>query len=460
MKKSVVVLLSIMLACILFFCACEEEPEPSGDVLEFSSEIYVLLSDGKKEISNRYESDFFRNDSRVFDKNLALLSYALAASTSPENAVKTLGSMWFDNLEQHWNGDDDINGCSYVIGSRKVGDSNLVAIYIKGIDYNVEWAGNLTIGALGNHAGFETAAAEVYAALKEYLAANNLNDNLKIWITGYSRGGAITDVLAYDIITKKEVAIQQENLFVYAFEPPASLSSNAIAEEYQCIHNFYAESDLIPSIPPAITSADYGLSRPGTDLKTDSSVDRVNGFLHQYVDPDVSMPAFTAGAFVSGDSYTNPAEFLACFIKGVTSATEDATAASLENRDKYYSTIQNRLPYLVKTLMKNNRAGVNALIEYITIHKDELMTIFFRWVVGDGFYEDLAPILDSCGTEYVASDLKAACSVLPSLYLNIKLDAFLLNIAGDDSMISNVKYIISCHYPEVCYALLKGYSEN
>ena len=449
-----------MLVCLLFFCACKHEPEPSGDSVEFSSEIYVLLKDGKKEISNRYESEFFCRDARVFDKDLALLSYALAAATSPENALKILKSIWFDNLEQHWNGDDDINGCSYIIGRRKVGDSNLVAVYIKGIDYNVEWAGNLTIGALGNHEGFETAAAEVYAALKEYLAANNLKDNLKIWITGYSRAGAITDVLAYDIITKKEITIAQENLFVYAFEPPASLSSDAIAEEYQCIHNFFAEADLIPSVPPAIESADYGLSRPGTDLKTDSSVDRVNGCLHQYVDPDVSMPEFTPGEFVSGDSFTNPAEFLACFIKGATGATDDATAASLESRAKFYSTIQNRLPYLVKILMKNNRTGVNALIQYITDHKDDLMSIFFKWVVGDGFYEDLSSILDSCGTEYVVSDLKAACSILPSLYLNIKLDTFLLNIAGDGSIIANVKYIISCHYPEVCYALLMGYPES
>ena len=38
--------------------------------------------------------------------SFAFLSYALAASTSADNAVKTLKTMYFDNLEQHWNDDD------------------------------------------------------------------------------------------------------------------------------------------------------------------------------------------------------------------------------------------------------------------------------------------------------------------------------------------------------------------
>ena len=454
MKRTVIIVLSVMLAC-LFFCACRQEPESPADKIVFYSEINVQLKSGKREILNIYETDFFRKDACVFDKSLALLSYALAAANSEDNAVDTFNKMGFDNLKQHWNGDSDIDGCSYVIGHRKVDDSELVAVYIKGIGYNVEWAGNMMMGGSGNHYGFETAAAEVYTALKDYLAANYPGKSPKLWITGYSRGGAITDALAYNILTQKEINIEQKDLFVYAFEPPASVSSDAISEEYPCIHNFFVEADLVASIPPAIPSVDYGLSHPGVDVKMASSVDRVSECLHKYVDSGINMPEFT-----SADDYADPAEFLTYFIKGATSAAEDESAASLESRAKYYSTIQGRLTYLVEVLMKNNRAGLGALIQYISDNKDQLMSLFLRWIAADGFYNDLCPLLDSCGTEYVATDLETACSILPSLYLNANLDVFLLGFVSDEGKINNVKYIISCHYPEVCYALLKGYQEN
>lgn len=449
MKKSVIKIFSVLLVCLLIFCACSNEP--SADRIMFHSEIDVLLKSGKKRILNRYESAFFNEDARVFDKDLALLSYALAASTSEDNAVKTLKAMRFDNLVHHWNDDSSINGCSYVIGHRKVYDHNLVAVYIRGIGYSVEWAGNMTIGESGNHAGFETAAAEVYSALKDYLNVYCPEGNFKLWITGYSRAAALTDVLAYSIIRQEEIQIAQKDLFVYAFEPPASVSDE-IVEGFPCIHNIFVESDIVASIPPAIQTADYGLSRPGTEIKMKSSANRVNTALHKYVGPDVDMPEFTPG-----DDYSDPAQFLEYFIKGVTGTAEDPSAASLESREKFYTTIQTRLTYLTEVLMKNNRAGLSALMQYISDNKDQLITIFFRWIADDGFYNDLKPILDSCGTEYEPSELKTACTLLPSLYLNANLDIFLLTLEADESMQNNAMYIVSCHYPEVCYALLKGY---
>ena len=140
---------------------------------------------------------------------------------------------------------------------------------------------SMTIGESGNHEGFETAATEVYSALKEYLEQYCPQGNLKLWITGYSRAAALSDVLAVKIISNGEVEVSQKDLFVYAFEPPVSVSSDiANNEDYTCIHNIYVESDIVPSIAPAIESADYGLSRPGVDLKMDVTVDGLEAGIH------------------------------------------------------------------------------------------------------------------------------------------------------------------------------------
>lgn len=310
----------------------------------------------------------------------------------------------------------------------------------------------MTIGESGNHEGFETAAEEVYSALKNYLSEYCSEKSIKLWITGYSRAAALSDVLAVKIISNGEVEVSQKDLFVYAFEPPASVSSDTVNnEKYTCIHNIFVESDIVASIPPTIESADYGMCRPGVDLKMDVTVDGLEDSLHKYVGKDVDMPEFTPG-----DGYTDPSEFLEYFLEGLTSATTDPEAASLESREKFYSTIQSRLSYLAEVLMKNNRAGIGALTEYISEHKDELALIIFRWIGDDGFYNDLAPILDSCGTEYDTAELKTACSIIPSLYKNTDFDIFLLGFVADSSKATNAMYTVSCHYPEVCYALLNA----
>ena len=445
MKKHLINLfVPFLLVFVLLFCACQQDPTPAPeDEITFSSEIDVLLKSGTTTIRNVYRSDYFRDDACDFDKDLALLSFALADSTSNDNVVNTLTAMKFSNLEQHWNSSGDISRCSFVIGHRKVDDSELIAVYIKGTNYNTEWAGNLTIGADGNHEGFSHAANEVYIALKDYIAAYYSKKNIKLWITGYSRAAAISNVVAFNIIEKKELKIKQSDLFVYAFETPSSISSDK-AKEYQCVHNIMAESDIVASIPPAA----YGLSRVGTDHKMASDPIKVTACLHVFVDPDINMPTFTPG-----DDYADPAEFLEYFLNLIMVAApeEQPQAPSFESRSSYYSTIQTRLAYLVEILMKDNRAGLGALMEFLT-EKGYMYAL--SWLMTEGlFYTDLKPLLDAKEIDYNAERLETACSLVFNLKDNTNLisNAASLLLAKD-----NVMYIINCHYPEVCYALLKG----
>ena len=445
MKKHLINLfVPFLLVFVLLFCACQQDPTPAPeDEITFSSEIDVLLKSGTTTIRNVYRSDYFRDDACDFDKDLALLSFALADSTSDDNAVNFLSAMKFSNLEQHWNTADEANRCSFVIGHRKVDNSDLLAVYIKGIRYSSEWAGNLTIGETGDHEGFRLAALEVYIALKDYIAAYYPKKDLKIWITGYSRAAAVSNVVAFNIIDRKELKVKQSDLFVYAFETPASISSDK-AREYQCVHNIVTASDIVASVPPAA----YGLSRVGTDHKMSSDPIKLNTCLHVFVDPTIKMPTFTPG-----DDYENPAEFLEYFLNLIMVAApeEQPQAPSFESRSSYYSTIQTRLAYLVEILMKDNRAGLGALMEFLT-EKGYIYAL--SWLTTEGlFYTDLKPLLDAKEIDYNAERLETACSLVSNLKDNTNLisNAASLLLAKD-----NVMYIINCHYPEVCYALLKG----
>ncbi len=446
MKKSAIKVLSVLLVCLLFLCACSHDSSSSDstttssrDSLTFSSDLRVFLGKSKISILNRYESDYFRKNACTFDKDLAILTHALAFSSSRDSAVTNLENMLFEDIKKYENSGNK-DGCTYIISHRKVDNYELVAVYIKGLGYDIEWAGNLTLGDTGTHLGFKTAADEVYSNLKTYLNNYCSQSSLKLWITGYSRTAAIADVLAVDIITNAEIEIDQKDLFVYAFEPPTSVADDT---EYPCIHNIFVESDLVPAVPPT----SYGLSRPGVDHKLSSSVDNLNDCLHKYVSTDVSMPTFT-----SSTDYSTPAEFLEYFVNGVTCSKTDSSAASLESRATYYSDIQPRIVYLAEVLLKNDSKGLNALINSV---KNNL-ALALPWITGDSFYNSLYPMLDTCGTEYNADTLKNACSIVPSLYLNTDLVSFLTAFATDSDKMNNAMYLISCHNPEVCYALLKG----
>ncbi|MCR5731735.1 MAG: hypothetical protein K6G51_02180 [Sphaerochaetaceae bacterium] len=437
MKKSVIKMLSVMLITLLVLCACSNDSSSdsseSEDSLTFSSDLRVFLNSSNITILNKYESDYFLEDACTFDKDLALLSSAIAFSSSSDNTATNLNDMLFEDIEQHIN-EDDINGSSYVIGHRKVGDYELVAFCFNTIGYTIEWAGNFILGDSGNHAGFEEAAENALSDLKTYLDNYCSQDNLKLWITGYSRTAAIADIIAVNIEDNDEIEIAQEDFYVYAFAPPMSVSSSG---DYPYIHNIYLESDIIFAMPPA----DYGLSQPGVNHKMTTTVDNLNECLHNYISSDLNMETFS-----SGSDYSTPTEFLEYFVNKIVTTTSDNSVASLESRSTYNSTIQPYIVHLAEVLMKEDGKGLDALKNYATNNKIVVLT----WIFEDNFYNSLSAILDDNNIEYDADVLKVACSLVPDFYAT---NQELFNIII--SQLVNIKYICCCHFPEVYYSILK-----
>ena len=72
----------------------------------------------------------------------------------------------------------------------------LFVIGVRGISYESEWAGNFMVGAGGEHQGFQDARDAVLSFALPYMREHTkAGDAVKVWIAGYSRAGATTNLV-------------------------------------------------------------------------------------------------------------------------------------------------------------------------------------------------------------------------------------------------------------------------
>ena len=103
--------------------------------------------------------------------------------------------------------------------------TTIVALILRGGGYGGEWVSNLHTGAGHAHSGFIIPVHEVFADLKNYLAAAQQKGELgvvKLWMGGYSRGAAVANLLAARV-NKELPGLERENVFVYAIATPMAL---------------------------------------------------------------------------------------------------------------------------------------------------------------------------------------------------------------------------------------------
>lgn len=160
----------------------------------------------------------------------------------------------------------------------KTGDV-LVPITVRGLQYELEWLSNVTLGhagettALGKEAmGFSAAASQVMAEIDYYLDKYGLRDKfrkgeVKFWITGYSRAGATANITAKRLLEKIEVECpgHRSQVFAYTCEAPKGGTDDAEKlgdkTKYYGIHNMVNTTDLVPYVGPT----EMGFKRYGID---------------------------------------------------------------------------------------------------------------------------------------------------------------------------------------------------
>jgi len=233
-----------------------------------------------------WDEAYFSNPASKYNPSLATmtLAFAMSAFASNEygigeinqarNAIDLLTQIGFKDIDaNHYFATAPHEDSIGVIAAHKTIEANgetytLIAVSTRGSGYGMEWAGNFTVGTLGYHEGFNRAANETYRFVSDYVHRHRdiFHDNIKLWITGYSRGGAVANMFAAWVTQAGaigDISIEKENIFAYTFGTPRAVPASHIENRpvHTNIHNVLSPADIVTWVAPQI----WGFGRYGVD---------------------------------------------------------------------------------------------------------------------------------------------------------------------------------------------------
>lgn len=245
----------------------------------------------EKEDYLNYSDSYFSSPSTTYNPSLATASMLLSLTnynTTPEESrfestENCLSGCGFSAITPNEDclGPKRADTIGAVYGKKALTDCTLLAVSIRGISYEVEWASNFTVGKTGNgndHEGFRKAADHVLEGLSDYIQTEGITGNIKLWVTGFSRGAATANLLSgsldssllgKDATLPGTVTYTKEDLYTYTFEAPQGAYYDRFAssvdikkEGYSNIFNIVNPDDVVPKAPfSAFGFARYGVDR-------------------------------------------------------------------------------------------------------------------------------------------------------------------------------------------------------
>ena len=292
------------------------------------------FNDGVKEEVYYYSDDYFKETGKTYNEHLMTMSYNLAISTfEVQNSAyssKLLTDIGFKDIKT-----EDINKkpttdtIGTIIAHKKVNGYNLVAVAVRGANYDSEWANNFIVGKTGNAKGFDDTSKKVINRIKKYIEDNNLT-KVKIWMTGYSRAGAVSDLTAVYINNNlNEFNTTANDLYVYTFEAPAASIDNTTYDNIYCVIN---NNDIIPFVYPK----EWGFYRNGKtiDIGEDSTIKTYIGLTDIEEYKDVNRNEFLNEFFSFVTSKLSREEYVDNLEERVSNILDIYFSKSDEDREK------------------------------------------------------------------------------------------------------------------------------
>ena len=217
-----------------------------------------------------YSDELFTKSGYTYRQDLAEMSLGLAfaafsskdseyedqLATSNRNFISFAEQCGFENIRSNkWmtqpaeTDSIGINCASKTIRDNG-GQYTLIAVGVRGNNYHAEWGGNARLDAAGEHKGFALGRDQVLDYLRGYIADTGISGRVKIWIAGYSRGAAVSNMVGGALDNGYSlgagVSLSPHDLYCYCYEPPmGAMKEQVQGRVYDNIQNLVNENDLV-----------------------------------------------------------------------------------------------------------------------------------------------------------------------------------------------------------------------
>lgn len=227
-------------------------------------------NDHDYEATFTYSDELFTKSGYTYRQDLAEMSLGLAFAafsskdsqysdnyaTGNRNFVSMAEQCGFENIQSNkWmfqpaeTDSIGINCASKTIRDNG-GSYTLIAVGVRGNNYHAEWGGNARLDASGEHKGFALGRDQVLDYLRSYIADTGISGRVKIWIAGYSRGAAVSNMVGGALDNGyslgEGVSLSPHDLYCYCYETPMGTTKNQVQGRlYDNIQNLVNENDLV-----------------------------------------------------------------------------------------------------------------------------------------------------------------------------------------------------------------------
>ncbi len=223
-----------------------------------------------------YSDSYFDQPATKYNQSLATMSLCLAFSTyskddevknKDNNTEKMLKECGYDKYEQyHFNEKPERESIGCAIASKEYNGNTIIAVAVRSGGYAAEWASNLKLKSVGgngknDHEGFDKSSDKVETYIMQYIQSKNITGNVKIWITGFSRGAAVATQTAAKLQnglayvkdgTYVSAEFDKNSVYAYGFATPAGAikDNKPNSSKYNNIFNIIEYNDPVPLIAP------------------------------------------------------------------------------------------------------------------------------------------------------------------------------------------------------------------
>ncbi len=195
------------------------------------TELYTVKSQG-----------FLPENPMLFSPLAAQIAAVLSMSAENEalltQNLKNLG--FSDMLSLRSSGGDAVG---ITVASRLHDESLQIAVILQSTAGD-EWYSNFEIGYTAEHSGFAKAADRAELRLGDYVFTHAIGREPSFFLTGYSRGGAVANILSKRLCDRYGL----EQVVAYTFASPATTISRR-TNRYGTIFNLVRSEDFFTRVP-------------------------------------------------------------------------------------------------------------------------------------------------------------------------------------------------------------------